>query len=142
MQRKATGCHRHNNHNHSSNNNHHEFNGQDIPHITLDPKMTIQDLVNMYSKTGYNGRQLGEAAKLYDGYRYIAIPTADLGLSEEFIYLGFTKDGNPKFGQVLSSDFGTTKIQKRIGRFDGRNLSVMGGMFTKLIDDMREAAYQ
>lgn len=44
---------------------HHHFDGRDIPHIRLDPDMTIGDLVEMYSRTGYNGRQLGDAAKLY-----------------------------------------------------------------------------
>ena len=44
---------------------HHHFHGTDIPHIKLDPKMGIEDLVEMYSRSGFNGRQLGEAAKLY-----------------------------------------------------------------------------
>ena len=44
---------------------HHHFKGKDIPHIKLNPKMTIEDLVETYSRTGYNGRQLGEAAKLF-----------------------------------------------------------------------------
>jgi deoxyhypusine synthase len=44
---------------------HHQFRGKDIPHIKLDPKMTIEDLVEVYSRSGFNGRQLGEAAKLY-----------------------------------------------------------------------------
>ena len=43
----------------------HEFCGRDIPHIELDPEMTIEDLVETYSRTGFNGRRLGEAAKLY-----------------------------------------------------------------------------
>jgi len=43
----------------------HEFHGKDIPHIKLDPNMTIEDLVDVFASTGYNGRQLGEAAKLY-----------------------------------------------------------------------------
>jgi len=45
-------------------NNHH-FKGKDIPHIKLTSKMTIEELVEIYSRTGFNGRQLGEAAKLY-----------------------------------------------------------------------------
>jgi len=44
---------------------HHSFEGKDIPHIKLDPKMTIEDLVDVYASSGYNGRLLGEAAKLY-----------------------------------------------------------------------------
>ena len=44
---------------------HHHFKGKDIPHIQLSPKMTIEELVEVYSRTGFNGRQLGEAAKLY-----------------------------------------------------------------------------
>ncbi|MBI5146849.1 MAG: deoxyhypusine synthase [Thaumarchaeota archaeon] len=45
--------------------NHHHFHGHDIPHIKLDPKMTISDLVNVFSSSGFNGRQLGDAAKMY-----------------------------------------------------------------------------
>ncbi len=44
---------------------HHTFEGKDIPHIKLNPKMTIEDLVDVYAGSGYNGRLLGEAAKLY-----------------------------------------------------------------------------
>ena len=44
---------------------HHSFKGKDIPHIKLDPKMKIEDLVEVFARSGYNGRQLGEAAKLY-----------------------------------------------------------------------------
>lgn len=44
----------------------HQFGGKDIPHIKLDPTMTIEDLVNVFSRSGFNGRKLGEAAKLYE----------------------------------------------------------------------------
>ena len=44
---------------------HHNFKGKDIPHIKIDPRMTIEDLVEVFSRSGYNGRKLGEAAKLY-----------------------------------------------------------------------------
>lgn len=44
---------------------HHQFGGKDIPHIKLDPAMTIEDLVSVFSRSGFNGRQLGDAAKLY-----------------------------------------------------------------------------
>ncbi len=43
----------------------HKFHGKDIPHIKLDQNMTIEDLVNVFESSGYNGRKLGEAAKLY-----------------------------------------------------------------------------
>ena len=43
----------------------HKFHGKDIPHIKLDPKMTIEELVDVFANSGFNGRQLGEAAKLY-----------------------------------------------------------------------------
>ena len=43
----------------------HKFHGKDIPHIRLNPDMTIDDLVNVFASSGYNGRQLGNAAKLY-----------------------------------------------------------------------------
>ncbi len=43
----------------------HKFHGKDIPHIKLDPKMTIEDLVEVFASSGFNGRQLGEAAKLF-----------------------------------------------------------------------------
>lgn len=42
-----------------------EFTGHNIPHIQLDPDMTISDLVDVYASSGFNGRSLGEAAKLY-----------------------------------------------------------------------------
>ena len=44
---------------------HHNFHGKDIPHIEMDPKMDISDLIESYSKSGYNGRKLGEAAKVF-----------------------------------------------------------------------------
>ncbi len=44
---------------------HHNFKGSEIPHIKLGPDTTIEELVETYARTGYNGRQLGEAAKLY-----------------------------------------------------------------------------
>jgi deoxyhypusine synthase len=44
---------------------HHNFKGRDIPHIKLNPDMSIEDLVKIYSESGFNGRKLGEAAKLY-----------------------------------------------------------------------------
>ncbi len=44
---------------------HHNFRGREIPHIKLNPKTTIEELIEVYSKSGFNGRQLGEAAKLY-----------------------------------------------------------------------------
>ena len=45
--------------------NHHHFEGKDIPHIKLDSKTTITELVEIYANSGFNARQLGEAAKLY-----------------------------------------------------------------------------
>ena len=44
---------------------HHHFHGKEIPHIKLDPKMRIEDIIEIFSRSGYNARQLGEAAKLY-----------------------------------------------------------------------------
>jgi deoxyhypusine synthase len=43
----------------------HSFKGKDIPHIKLNPNMKIEDLVEVFANSGFNGRQLGEAAKLY-----------------------------------------------------------------------------
>ena len=43
----------------------HQFHGKDIPHIKLNPTMNIEDLVEVFANSGFNGRQLGEAAKLY-----------------------------------------------------------------------------
>jgi len=45
--------------------NHHHFEGKDIPHIKLDSKTTVKELVEIYANSGFNARQLGEAAKLY-----------------------------------------------------------------------------
>ena len=42
---------------------HHKFHGKDIPHIKLDPKMNIEELVDVFASSGFNGRQLSEAAK-------------------------------------------------------------------------------
>lgn len=44
---------------------HHNFDGSDIPHIEIGPDTTIEQLVETYSRTGFNARQLGRAAKLY-----------------------------------------------------------------------------
>ena len=44
---------------------HHSFKGKDIPHIKLNPKMKIEDLIEIYAGSGFNARKLGEAAKLY-----------------------------------------------------------------------------
>ena len=33
----------------------HQFHGKDIPHIKLDPKMTIEDLVDVFASSGFNG---------------------------------------------------------------------------------------
>ena len=44
---------------------HHNFKGKDIPHIKLNSKMNIKELVEIYANSGFNGRRLGEAAKLY-----------------------------------------------------------------------------
>jgi len=43
----------------------HKFHGKDIPHIKLDQNMTIEKLVDVFERSGFNGRKLGEAAKLY-----------------------------------------------------------------------------
>ena len=37
---------------------HHHFKGNDIPHIKLDPNMSIEDLIKTYSESGFNGRKL------------------------------------------------------------------------------------
>ena len=44
---------------------HHNFKGKDIPHIKLNSKTNIKELIEIYANSGFNGRQLGEAAKLY-----------------------------------------------------------------------------
>ena len=44
---------------------HHHFHGKDIPHIKINSKTSIEDLVDIFSSTGYNARQLGDAAKLW-----------------------------------------------------------------------------
>ena len=45
--------------------NHHHFDGKDIPHIELDSNTTVKELIEIYANSGFNARQLGEAAKLY-----------------------------------------------------------------------------
>ena len=44
---------------------HHNFKGKDIPHIKLNSKTNIKELVEIFANSGFNARQLGEAAKLY-----------------------------------------------------------------------------
>ena len=43
----------------------HSFHGKDIPHFKIKPNMGIDDLVEIFASSGFNARQLGEAAKLY-----------------------------------------------------------------------------
>lgn len=44
---------------------HHSFEGSDIPHMDLGPDTTVSDLIEAFSKTGYNAKQLGRAAKIW-----------------------------------------------------------------------------
>ena len=44
---------------------HHHFRGKNIPHFKIKPNMGIDELVEIYASSGFNARQLGEAAKLY-----------------------------------------------------------------------------
>ena len=41
---------------------HHYFKGKDIPHIKLNSKTNIKELVEIFANSGFNARQLGEAA--------------------------------------------------------------------------------
>ena len=43
----------------------HSFAGSDIPHMRLGRGTTVPDLIDMYARTGYNGRRLGEAAQMF-----------------------------------------------------------------------------
>ena len=43
----------------------HKFDGREVPHIALEPGMTVSDLVDVYAGSGFNARSLGEAARLY-----------------------------------------------------------------------------
>jgi len=43
----------------------HGFHGRDIPHIRIEPDMSISGLVELYEGSGFNARKLGEAAKLF-----------------------------------------------------------------------------
>ena len=56
-------CNHHRNSNNLKNNK--NCKGNDIPHITLSDDMDISQLVDVFAGSGYNARQLGEAAKLY-----------------------------------------------------------------------------
>lgn len=44
----------------------HSFDGRDVPHARLEPGMSIEDLIGVYESSGFNGRKLGEAARLYE----------------------------------------------------------------------------
>ena len=43
----------------------HSFSGRSIPHVRLGRNTSVSELVDIYARTGYNGRKLGEAAQLY-----------------------------------------------------------------------------
>ncbi|MBI5377913.1 MAG: deoxyhypusine synthase [Thaumarchaeota archaeon] len=43
----------------------HQFRGKSIKHIEIDGISNVKDLVEIYANSGYNARQLGEAAKLF-----------------------------------------------------------------------------
>lgn len=45
--------------------NYHHFRGKSIKHIEIDGISKVKDLVEIYANSGYNARQLGEAAKLF-----------------------------------------------------------------------------
>ena len=92
---------------------------------------------------GHNVRELVKS-NIYvknSGYRYIKILNFKSGLYEEFLYLGFTKAGNPKFGKIISFDSGVIKIQKKIGKINGNSILIMGGLYQKSIDEVMEAAF-
>lgn len=44
----------------------HQFTGKNIPHIDLNSTTTIKDLIEIFCNSGYNAKQLGRAAKLYE----------------------------------------------------------------------------
>ncbi|MDH3764490.1 MAG: hypothetical protein OER82_01600 [Nitrosopumilus sp.] len=99
---------------------------------------------NLEALKGHSIRSLIES-NVYvknDEHKYIRIPNSRLDFSAEFVYLGFTKAGNPKFGEIIYSGPEGVKTRKRIGKFDGKYLSVSGDSFLKSVDEMREAAYQ
>lgn len=43
----------------------HNFTGKDIPHVTIPKNFSIVELVEMFSSSGFNARQLADAAKTY-----------------------------------------------------------------------------
>lgn len=43
----------------------HSFSGSDIPRMRLGRGTSAEDLIDMYARTGYNGRRLGEAARMF-----------------------------------------------------------------------------
>ena len=43
----------------------HSFTGSDIPRMRLGRGTSVTDLLDMYARTGYNGRRLGEAARMF-----------------------------------------------------------------------------
>ena len=42
----------------------HNFHGKDIPHIKLDPKMTIEDLVEVFASSGYQWKTTRRSCKI------------------------------------------------------------------------------
>lgn len=74
------------------------------------------------------------------GHKYIKIPNYALDFSAEFVFLGFTKTGRIRLGEIYFSGPNEIKWNNRLGRFDGKYLTVCRDNFLKSIEEMEKDA--
>ncbi len=72
------------------------------------------------------------------GYKYINIPNSRLDFSQKFVFLGFTKSGNVRLGDIHSYGQEGIKFSNKIAKFDGKYLSALGSRYLKSIKEMQE----
>ncbi len=74
------------------------------------------------------------------GHNYIKIPNYALDFSSEFVFMGFTKSGRIRLGEIVMSGPDGIKYIGKLGRFDGKYLTVCGDRFLKSIAEMEKEA--
>jgi len=70
----------------------------------------------------------------------IKIPHYGLDFEGEFVFLGFTKSGRVRLGEIHSSGPQGIKWIVRIGTFDGKNLTVCADNFLKSVAELERDA--
>ena len=74
------------------------------------------------------------------GHKMIKIPNSRLDFSAEFVFLGFTKSGRVRLGEVVFSSPQGIKWINRIGRYDGKYLTVLADNYLKSISELEKDA--